>query len=81
MLLQNLVEANKANKLKTSTLLLDIKGAFDYVSKNRLIAILASLKLPISLISWVSSFLDDRVLRLNFNNQLESFSSIETGIP
>jgi ribonuclease HI len=81
ILLQNQVEADKANKLKTSTLFMDVKGAFDHVSKNRLIAILASLRLPTSLIYWISSFLEDRVLRLSFNNQLEEFSPITTGIP
>ena len=35
LLLKNEVETNKANKLKTSTLFLDVKGAFDHVSKNR----------------------------------------------
>ena len=37
LLLQNEIEANKSYKLKTSTLFLDIKGAFDYISKNRLL--------------------------------------------
>jgi len=37
LLLQNEVEANKSYKLKTSTLFLDVKGAFDHVSKNRLL--------------------------------------------
>jgi len=50
LLLQNEVEVNRANKLKTSTLFLDVKGAFDHVSKNRLLEILVSLRLPISLI-------------------------------
>jgi ribonuclease HI len=81
LLLQNQVEVNKANKLKTSTLFLDVKGAFDHVSKNRLVAILASLKLPLSLIKWISSFLEDRIIRLSFNNQIEAFSPITTGIP
>lgn len=81
LLLQNQIEVNKANKLKTSTLFLDVKGAFDHVSKNRLIEILASLRLPISLIHWISSFLEDRLLRLSFDNQLEEFSPIITGIP
>ena len=81
LLLQHEVEKNKANKLKTSTLFLDVKGAFDHVSKNRLIQILANLKLPISLIYWISSFLDDRVLRLAFDNNIEEFSQINTGIP
>jgi hypothetical protein len=40
-----------------------------------------SLLLPTSLILWVSSFLDDRVLRLAFNNSIKAFKSILTGIP
>ena len=39
-----------------------------------------SLLLPTSLILWVSSFLDDRVLRLAFDNNIEAFRSILTGI-
>ena len=37
LLLQNEVETNKSYKLKTTTLFLDVKGAFDHVSKNRLL--------------------------------------------
>jgi hypothetical protein len=81
LLLQNEVETNKSYKLKTTTLFLDVKGAFDYVSKNRLLQIMISLLLPTSLILWVSSFLDDRVLRLAFNNSIEAFKSILTSIP
>jgi Reverse transcriptase (RNA-dependent DNA polymerase) len=81
LLLQNEVEANKANKLKTSSLFLDVKGAFDHVSKNRLIAILVDLGLPISLIHWIYSFLEDRILRLSFDNNTEEFKPIDTGIP
>jgi hypothetical protein len=81
LLLQNEAEVNKAYKLKTTTLFLDVKGAFDHVSKNRLIQILANLKLPISLISWVLSFFEDRKLRFSFDNNIEEFSPISTGIP
>ena len=81
LLLQNEVETNKSYKLKTTTLFLDVKGAFDHVSKNRLLQIMISLLLPTSLILWVSSFLDDRVLRLAFDNSIEAFRSILTGIP
>ena len=81
LLLQNEVETNKSYKLKTTTLFLDVKGAFDHVSKNRLLQIMISLLLPTSLILWVSSFLDDRVLRLAFNNSIEAFKSILTSIP
>jgi hypothetical protein len=81
LFLKNKVEVNKANKLKTSTLFLNVKGAFNHVSKNRLIQILTNLKLPISLIYWISLFLEDRVLRLAFDNNIEKFKSINTGIP
>ena len=50
LLLKNEIEINKTNKLKTTTLFLNIKEAFGYISKNRLIEILVNLKLPISLI-------------------------------
>ena len=50
LLLQNEVETNKSYKLKTTTLFLDVKGAFDHVSKNRLLQIMISLLLPTSLI-------------------------------
>src|ERR1700722_18228810 len=39
-----------------------------------------SLLLPTSLILWVLSFLEDRVLRLAFNNSIKVFKSIFTGI-
>ena len=50
LLLTNEVEQNKLLGLKTTTLFLDVKGAFDHVAKNQLLAILRDLKLPISLI-------------------------------
>ena len=58
-----------------------MKGAFDHVSKNRLLEILVSLRLPISLILWVSSFFKDRILRLTFDGNTEEFSPVNTGIP
>ena len=81
LLLTNEIELNRRAKRKTSTLFLDVKGAFDHVAKNQLLAILQKLRLPTSLIAWVSSFLANRELRLSFDGQLEEFSKIETGIP
>jgi hypothetical protein len=40
-----------------------------------------SLLLSTSLILWVLLFLDNRVLRLAFNNNIKVFKSILTGIP
>lgn len=81
LLLTNEVEVNRQKGLKTSTLFLDVKCAFDHVSRNRLLQILQKQKLPTSLILWVSSFLSKRRIRLAFDGQLESFRDIETGIP
>ena len=81
LLLTSEVESNQRLKRKTTTLLLDVKGAFDHVAKNQLLAILQRLRLPGNLILWISSFLDDRQLRLSFDGQIEEFSLINTGIP
>ena len=51
------------------------------MSKNRLLTVLQELRLPSSLILWISSFLDHRLLRLSFDGQIEGFSAINTGIP
>ena len=51
LLLANKVQENHLKGYKTSVLFLDIKGAFDHISKNQLLAILKRLKLLISLIT------------------------------
>jgi hypothetical protein len=51
LLLVNKVQENHLKGYKTLVLFLDIKGAFDHISKNQFLAILKRLKLPISLIS------------------------------
>jgi hypothetical protein len=59
LLLANKVQENYLKGYKTLVLFLDIKKAFDYISKNQLLAILKRLKLPISLITWTSYFLEN----------------------
>ena len=81
LLLTNEVESNKKRGYKTSSLFLDIKGAFDHVAKNQLLKVLQRLRLPTSLIAWTSSFLDNRTLRLAFDGQSEEFSRVNIGIP
>jgi hypothetical protein len=81
MLLTDFIQTNKARHRKTSTVFLDVKGAFDHVSKERLLKILIKLRLPHSIVSWTKSFLEDRVLQLSFDGQLETEQAIETGVP
>jgi len=60
---------------------MDVKGAYDHVAKYRLYKILQDLKLPINLISWVSAFLVNRLLRLAFDGQTQEFTTINSGVP
>lgn len=81
LLLLNEVQQQRRLGRHTSTVLLDIKGAFDHVALNQLLNVMASLELPYSLISWTQSFLTDRLLRLSFDGESQEFSPIESGIP
>ena len=81
LILTSEIEANKRLHRKTTALFLDVKGAFDHVAKNQLLNILGNLQLPLNLKAWVSSFLEDRSLKLKFDSQEEDFSPINTGIP
>lgn len=81
LLLTNEIQRNKKRGWKTSTLFMDVKGAYDHVAKYRLYTILQQLQLPINLISWVSTFLINRLLRLAFDGQIQDFSTIESGVP
>ncbi|EDN93481.1 hypothetical protein SS1G_09348 [Sclerotinia sclerotiorum 1980 UF-70] len=81
ILLTTEIERNSRSKKKTSTLFLDVKGAFDHISMNKLLDICKNLNLPTSLIAWISSFLKERLLKLLFDGQIEIFKPINTGIP
>ncbi|KAF5194028.1 reverse transcriptase, partial [Thalictrum thalictroides] len=72
LLLQNFIENNFSRQKSVSTVLLDIKGAFDRLHTGKLIKTLESLQLPSTLISWVNSFLSGRTIRLSFNSQLST---------
>ena len=57
MLFTDFVERNKAKGHKISAAFLDIKGAFDYIQRSRLLQILVQKRLPYAIVSWVLSFL------------------------
>src|SRR5271170_1342315 len=75
------IELARNRGLKSSALLLDIKGAFDHVSKNQLLGFCQRLKLPISICNWIESFISDRSIRLAFDGESTEKTKIETGIP
>jgi ribonuclease HI/endonuclease/exonuclease/phosphatase (EEP) superfamily protein YafD len=82
LLLHHIQKKQESNKKAiTSTLLLDIKGAFDYVSKEQLIRVLEGLGLPRALISWVGHFLTGRKIQLAFEGQIQPLTDLATGVP
>jgi ribonuclease HI len=79
-LLTTEVEKNKREGRKSSAVFLDVKGAFDHVSKNRLLDSLKELELPLCLIAWLFAFLSHRRLRLSFDGQTQEFTDHHAGI-
>ena len=79
--LTNIIEEERHAGRITTALFLDVKGAFDHVAKNQLIAIMQRLGLPVSLLSWTWCLLNERRLRLSFDGQTECFAEVHTGIP
>ena len=75
------IEIAKSNRLKTSVLFLDVKGAFDNVSKVRLIKTLKDIGIPTQLISWIDCFISNRLIKLAFDGKTEILKPVETGIP
>ena len=80
LLLDRIQQQRKKGKV-TTVVFLDIKGAFDHVALNQLLATMVKLGLPVSLLSWIQSFMSGRQLRLYFNNQMEVFQPHKSGIP
>ena len=62
-------------------LLMDVKGAFDHVSKKRLQRRMQEIGIDSNLISWVGSFLSDRKLQLVIDGHCEAERQVCTGVP
>jgi hypothetical protein len=75
------IDLSKRNKTVTSALLMDVKGAFDNVSKDRLLHTMFSLGLPPSLLSWTNHFMTYRKTSLAFDGNREPLLPVQTGIP
>lgn len=70
------------NKKKiTSALLLDVTGAFDNVSKDRLLHNLRKKRINSRIVTWIESFLTDRSTILRTNEYTTEKINISTGIP
>ena len=63
-----------------AALFVDVKGAFDHVSKTQLIACMLELEVDEDFICWTKSFLTNRKLQLIINGHNNPKNNIETRI-
>ncbi len=70
----------KQDKKVTSTLFINVKEIFNYISANQLIKIYINLDLPKSLYNWIDFFLVDKKIQLAFNNRISIEIDIQIGI-
>src|SRR5215213_3356834 len=75
------VQNAQSQRLKSTSLMLDVKGAFDNVSRARLLSTMRSLSIADNIIAWTKDFMSKRQISLAFDNDKEDMSSIEIGIP
>lgn len=75
------VEMNWKKGHTTSALFLDVKGAFDNVSKVRLLETMDQMRFPSCVIQWTRHFMSSRLIALAFDGQKEGLNPVETGIP
>ena len=75
------IEIANRNKNVLSCLLLDVKGAFDFVSINQLLNFMKKLHLSRIVIQWVKHFMIKRSINLIFDEHKSKTYYIESGIP
>ena len=80
LLLQRIHEAWSVGKV-ASLLLLDVSGAFDNVSRQRLLHNLRKRRVNQTLVRWIGSFLSDRSTTLKLQEYTAPSAPIQTGIP
>ena len=68
-------------KQVTLYLFLNVKEAFDHVSKNQLLQNFHKFNLPKSLINWVDTFMTKRQINLMFDGNQQEMTNIECEIP
>ena len=80
-ILVHTVQKGWEEKKLVAALFMDVKGAFDHVSKGQLIARMVELGIDGDLVLWTRSFLTDRKFQLVIDGHENREREIETGIP
>lgn len=79
-LLQRIHQAWSEGKV-ASLLLLDVAGAYDNVSRERLLHNLRKRRISDKIVNWVASFLTNRSTSLKLQEYTDPSTAIQTGIP
>jgi hypothetical protein len=77
----NRTELSWVQKKVAGVLLMDIKAAFNNVSKHLLLSWLEELEVEEDLIRWVGSFMADTQVRLVLDGELGDTHKVETRTP
>ena len=80
-MLVHTVQENWSKKKLAGALFMDVKGAFDHVSKSQLLTRMIDLGIDTDLVAWTKSFLTDRKIQLVIDGHDNKERDIETGIP
>lgn len=75
------IELNKTDRKLTSCLMMDVKGAFDFVNKNQLLQTCQKNNLSSSLCQWIDSFLQSRKMKLAFDDETTQSFDVDVGVP
>jgi len=81
LLMLHEVQRAKRHREVPSALFIDVKGAFDHVSRERLLHTLTEMQFPVQVISWVNHFLSLRSIAFAFDGQRGDMQKVNTGIP
>ena len=75
------IQAVWQNQKIAGALFMDVKGAFDHVSRAQLAQKMYDLDIDDDLIGWTQSFLTDRWVELVIDGYINPSCKVETGIP
>ena len=79
--LVHIVQEKWSEKILAGALFIDVKGAFDHVSKAQLLRHMINLGIDGDLVGWTRSFLTNRKVQLVIDGHESKERKIETGIP
>src|SRR5690606_341659 len=79
-LVHNIRQGNN-QRMVTSALFMNVKGAFDDVSCQPLLHTMTEMGLPTQLVKWTDHFMIGRRIGLAFDGEEEDLHAVETGIP